>query len=273
MQKKTPELSVIMSLYIKEKANYFYQCLESIKNQTIIVSEIILVLDGPINNELEDVINYWEKLLPIKKIKLEKNEGLAKALNKGLKHCSYDYIARMDTDDICTPERFEKQIDFLNSNPHIDIVGTWISEIDEYNNIINSCVKYPLEHQELFYFFKRRNPLAHPTVMFKRSFFEKAGDYNPNFLQDQDTVLWYQGFKNGCIFSNIPFIGLHFRRTSDFYQRRSGKKKTLSLLMFRLRKINKDLNYDFTANFYAILYSLLSLAPRFVKKIIYKYFR
>ncbi|MEQ1965762.1 glycosyltransferase [Xenorhabdus nematophila] len=273
MQKNIPKFSVIMSLYIKEKANYFHDSLQSIKEQTISASEIILVLDGPINNELNDVIIYWRNLLPIKTIKLEKNVGLAKALNAGLKHCSYDFIARMDTDDICMPERFEKQVKFLMLNPHIDVVGSWIAEINENNNIIKSCVKYPLEHQELFCFFSKRNPLAHPTVMFKRSFFEKAGDYPIGVPLDEDTALWYQGFKNGCIFSNIPFIGLHFRRTSDFYQRRSDKEKILSLLKFRFKKINKDLNYGFKANCYALLYALTSLTPHFIKKIMYKYLR
>ncbi|ELK0490891.1 glycosyltransferase, partial [Escherichia coli] len=102
--------SVLMSLYIKEKPEYLHECLKSLYEQTKQADEIVLVYDGPITNELDKVVNYWLNSLPIKIIKLSKNVGLGQALNKGLAQCENDYVARMDTDDICHPKRFEIQI-------------------------------------------------------------------------------------------------------------------------------------------------------------------
>lgn len=262
-----------MSLYNKESPYYFDLALQSIHDQIYQPKEIVLILDGPITEELNIIIHKWVKLLPIKIINLEFNVGLAQALNEGLKYCRYGYIARMDTDDICMPERFKNQAAFLEKNIDIDVVGTWISEINEDNKEIKEEVKYPLTHSELYDFFSKRDPLAHPTVMFRKSFFEKAGNYPTNIPLGEDTALWFSGFKNNCQFANIPYVGLKFRRTSNFYFRRANKEKTIALLKFRISKINKELGYGLPSNIYAILYALLAISPTFVKRLLYTYLR
>ncbi|WPA92129.1 glycosyltransferase [Providencia zhijiangensis] len=266
-------ISVLMSLYEKESADYFDLAIKSLYNQVYPAKEIILVLDGPITASLQNIIDKWINILPIKVIPLKENQGLARALNAGLKHCQYDYIARMDTDDICTPNRFQAQIDFLEKNNDVDVVGTWITEIDENNQEIRPCVKFPLLHSELFSFFSKRDPLAHPTVMFRKRFFTKSGEYPTIIPMGEDTALWFYGFKNNCKFANIPSIGVKFRRTSDFYFRRANKEKTMKLLKYRVFKINKELGYGMSSNIYAFLYALLALSPTFVKKIMYRYLR
>lgn len=266
-------ISVLISLYEKESADYFDLSLKSLYDQIYPAKEIVLVLDGPITSSLQAIIDKWSDILPLKTIPLDRNQGLAKALNTGLEYCQYNYIARMDTDDICTPNRFQSQIDFLEKNNDVDVVGTWIAEIDENNREIRSCVKFPLLHSELFSFFSKRDPLAHPTVMFRKQFFTKAGKYPTIIPMGEDTALWFYGFKNNCKFANIPSIGLKFRRTSDFYLRRANKEKTMKLLKYRVFKINKELGYGMISNIYAFLYALLALSPTFVKKIMYKYLR
>ena len=265
--------SILMSLYDKELPHFLDLSFDSIYNQTLPPDEVILVYDGPINDELVDVVEKWKIKLPIKIVCLEKNHGLAHALNIGLQQCSHYYIARMDTDDICLSDRFEKQINFLKNNINIDVVGTWISEINENNEEIRKEVRYPLTHSELYDFFSKRDPLAHPTVMFRKSFFEKAGNYPINIPLGEDTALWFSGFKNNCQFANIPYVGLKFRRTSNFYLRRANKEKTISLLKFRISKINKELGYGLPSNIYAILYALLAISPTFVKRLLYTYLR
>ncbi len=274
MKKMT--LSVLLSIYHKENPKYFNQAMESVWNkQTLKPTEIILVEDGSLTDELYKTIDNWENKLQgvLKRVPLAENQGLAKALNEGLKHCECEYIARMDTDDICTPNRFAHQMDFLIKNPEIDVVGTCISEIDGDGNIVKELVKYPLTHDELYQFFKKRDPLAHPTTMFRKSFFEKAGNYRNDLFLAEDTLLWYHGFKNNCKFANIDEIGLLFRRNEAFYKRRSSWKKSIGLLKFRLSKINRDLNYGIMADIYAIAYFLMSVSPGFVKKIAYKILR
>ena len=109
--------------------------------------------------------------------------------------------------------------------------------------------------------------------MFRRRFFEKGAKYLSSLVMAEDTLLWYQGFLNNCKLANIDYIGLKFRRSSDFYKRRANWKKTIGLLKFRLFHINRDLNYGIKADIYAIAYFLMSISPSFVKKLLYKLFR
>jgi|SaaInl8_200m_RNA_FD_contig_101_268924_length_1941_multi_4_in_0_out_0_2 glycosyltransferase involved in cell wall biosynthesis len=270
------KFSVLMSIYHKEKEDYFNKTMQSIwDKQTIKPNEIILVQDGELTHELYKSINQWKEKLGniFKVIPLEKNVGLASALNQGLKHCNYEYIARMDTDDISTPKRFEKQLEFLKKNQDIDVVGTYINEIDENENIVKDIVKFPLSHNELYNFFSKRDPLAHPTTMFRKSYFKKAGIYRTDLHLAEDTLLWYYGFLNNCRFANIDYIGLNFRRTADFYKRRGDVKKSIGLLKYRLFNINRKLNYGRKEDLFAIAYFIISISPSFIKKIIYQILR
>ena len=109
--------------------------------------------------------------------------------------------------------------------------------------------------------------------MFRKTFFDKAGRYSKEVALAEDTLLWYQAFLNNCRLANVDYIGLKFRRSSDFYKRRANWKKTIGLLKFRLFHIKRDLNYGIKADIYAIAYFLMSISPSFVKKILYKLFR
>jgi glycosyltransferase involved in cell wall biosynthesis len=270
------KFSVLMSIYYKEKAEYFNRTMQSIwDEQSIKPNEIVLVQDGKLTEELYVSINKWKENLGdiLKIIALKHNLGTGGAKNIGLQECNYEYIAVMDTDDISTPDRFKKQLEFLQEHKDIDVVGTYINEIDENENIVKDIVKFPLSHDELYNFFSKRDPLAHPTTMFRKNYFEKAGNYRSDLHLAEDTLLWYYGFLNDCKFANIDFVGLNFRRTSDFYKRRGDIKKSIGLLKYRLFNINKRLGYNVMSDFYAIGYFLISISPRFVKKIAYQIFR
>jgi glycosyltransferase involved in cell wall biosynthesis len=121
-----------MSIYYKETASNLNQCLESLESQTLPATEIIMVKDGTLTNELEQTLELWKNRLPLRIIGYEENRGLAYALNYGLGYCSYDLVARMDTDDIALPDRFEKQVKFMTNNPEIVVSGAWIEEIDSF---------------------------------------------------------------------------------------------------------------------------------------------
>ncbi|URL02689.1 glycosyltransferase [Avibacterium sp. 20-126] len=271
-----PKFSVLMSVYYKDVPSFFDQALSSIwLQQTIRPSQIILVKDGLLTEDLEKVIKKYIEICgpSLNIISLQRNSGLAYALSQGLEHCKYDYIARMDSDDISTPERFDKQLTFLHKNKDIDVVGSYLTEINENGDIIKELVKYPLENGELREFFSKRDPLAHPTAFFRKSFFMKAGSYTNEINLGEDTVLWYRGFINNCHFANVPHVGLLFRRTNSFYKRRSNWKKSISLLKFRLLTINRRLGYNINADIYAITYFLISISPNFIKKLAYQFFR
>lgn len=107
------KFSVLMSLYIKEQPQYLRECFDSLKAQTYPADEIVVCFDGAVTQELEAIVEEYSTILPIKAVKFSQNRGLGKTLNDGLTHCSNEWVFRMDTDDICLPERFEKQVAFI----------------------------------------------------------------------------------------------------------------------------------------------------------------
>ena len=136
--KNMNSFSVLLSVYFKENPNYLAKALESIWiNQVLKPTQIVVVKDGALTPELEEVLNDFSKIAPIDYVVNENNIGLSASLNKGLKACKYEIVARMDTDDISCPNRFEKQMAFFNENPGIDILGSFATKIDENGNFID----------------------------------------------------------------------------------------------------------------------------------------
>ena len=123
-------ISVLMSVYHREKAEYLDQALESLRWQTHSPAEVVLVEDGPIGSELSKVISRYESSLPIKRIPLSENIGLGAALRVGTEYCTCDWIARFDTDDICLPHRLQRQVEYLSQHPNVDLLGASILEFE-----------------------------------------------------------------------------------------------------------------------------------------------
>lgn len=233
--------SVLISLYIKEKPESLAECLESLKNQTLQANEVVIVFDGKITSELEDVVSQYSKELPIKVIRLAENVGLGKALQKGVLACNYEIIARMDTDDIATPDRFEKQINFLKANPQVSVLGSNISEFNLQPGDLNRKRVLPEKHPEIYKFAKFRCPINHPTVVFKKEDVLQAGNYSGKLLLWEDYTLWVTMLSKGYIFHNLQENLLHFRVKDgrETIKRRSGLKYALNELKFAkyMRKI------------------------------------
>lgn len=268
------KLVVIESVYKNDKSAYLRLSLDSIFAQSFQDFKLLLYIDGPVPEGIWRVIrSYKDERLEV--IDNPINKGLATALNNLLSRCKeYSFIARMDADDIALPDRFEKQIAYLEAHPEVDMVGGAINEIDENGNDRGKTTRYPCESDLCRAFFAKRNPVAHPTVMFRRSFFEKAGwEYPTDYVRNEDTRLWHEGYKNGCVIANIPDVVLNFRMTdSMFKQRRNGRNFAKSQLKLR-KLIAKDLGYGFMAYFYAYAMYLLMISPSWILKFAYKYFR
>lgn len=216
--------SVLMSVYHKEQAEYLRQALDSVFAQTLKANEVVLVEDGPLTKELDEVIEeYQQKYSELKVIKLAKNGGLGKALNEGLKHCSFDVVARMDTDDICVPGRFEKQIKYMEIHPEVDIVGGQITEFIGAPDNIVSYRRVPLDNDSIYKYMKSRCALNHVTVMFKKSAVLKAGKYQ-DWFWNEDYYLWIRMMINKCKFANMDIILVNVRIDKNMYRRRGGMK-------------------------------------------------
>ena len=212
--------SVLMSVYYKENPLFLSDALNSVYSQTVKPTEVVLVQDGPLIKELYDVIDSWKNKLNIVDVIMTSNVGLGEALNQGLQLCSYELVARMDTDDIALPTRFEKQIAAFDSQ-NIDVCGSWISEFDHDPSTILSIRQVPEYHADITKFARSKNPMNHPSVMFKKTTIVKVGGYQ-NVLYFEDYYLWLSLIKNGATLYNIPSPLVHMRAGFNQLSRRSG---------------------------------------------------
>lgn len=217
------KFSVLMSLYVKEKPEFLKESLESVCSNSVLPNEIVIVLDGPITNELQLVLNDFVDRYPhlFNFVPLEKNQGLGLALREGMLHCTNELVARMDTDDICRNDRFEKQLQVFTNNSNIDICGSHILEFEgNINNIVAKRV-VPLLNDKIKKYQKRRDGFNHVSVMFKKSSVLKAGNYQSCLLME-DTLLWANMFMNGCKGINIDDFLVYVRVGKDMFERRGG---------------------------------------------------
>ncbi|WP_294630305.1 glycosyltransferase [uncultured Bacteroides sp.] len=263
--------SVLLSVYSKEQPVFLRQCFESIFQQTSLPSEIVLVKDGPLTTELNQLIEeYAVKHPELKIVSLSENQGLGKALNEGLKHCSYDLVARMDTDDISKPDRFEKQLKVFQQHPEIDVCGAWIEEF--YNDVsdIVSIRKVPESHAEIFKYAEKRSPVNHPVVMFRKRAVLNAGGYL-HFWLFEDYYLWVRMLMNHCTFYNIPESLLYFRASPEMVKRRGGMKYLCSEIKFQqeMRRMKFISSFCLVKNL--LIRIPVRVMPNFLRHWVYKY--
>lgn len=217
------QFSVLMSVYNKERPDYLRLSLESVFSQTRKAAQVVLVKDGPLTNELERVIdefkgNYEE----LKIVALPKNSGLSNALNIGLKHCIYDIVARMDTDDICYKNRFEIQIAEFEKDQKLDILGSYATMINE-NGKEQKLMKVPLNNDDIA---KKvwTCPFIHPTVTYRKDKIINVGSYRAEAGPRQDDYdLWFRCVAAKLNCRNLPMPTLYYRFCSDNVSRNDVK--------------------------------------------------
>ena len=232
----TPNFSVLLSIYKNEKPDFVTDSFKSILNQSLIPNEVILVEDGPLTNELYEVIDSFKKEYPtiFKIVTLKKNVGLGLALNRGLEECSNELVARMDTDDIAKHTRFEKQVNAFIKKPKLSIVGSNVDEFTEDTNEVISQRVVPETHEDLVHFAKRRNPFNHPSVMYKKSDVLSVGGYQ-DYRRSQDYDLFVRMLNNGYQGYNIQESLLYFRADHDNLGRRKSWVKTKNDILLRYK--------------------------------------
>ena len=217
--------SVVISVYKNDKAENFDLALKSITiEQSVKPQEVVLIVDGPVSEEINQVIQKYETLQKdFNVIRLEKNQGLGNALNVATQKCKNELIAHMDSDDISVPMRFEQQIALFEANPHLDIVGGDIAEfIDDEENIVSKRT-VPRIDEEIKEYMKHRCAMNHVTVMYKKSAVLKAGNYIEWFC-NEDYYLWLRMLRQNCVFGNTGTVLVNVRIGKDMYRRRGGKE-------------------------------------------------
>ena len=270
-------IAVLLPVYKNDNPDIFVDSVNSLLTQKGVDFRIFLGVDGPIGGELEKRVQKCEENNLFLVCRFTENRGLARVLNDLLDVCfeqGYEYVARMDADDISMPDRFEKQMSYLKAHPEVDVVGGAIEEIDENGDSRGKIVVYPETPGECYKFFARRNPHAHPAVMFRKRFFEKTGcKYRPEYRQNQDTMLWFDGMRAGTLHANIPDVVLKFRFTDSLFKKRRNGWAFAKKQLADRKMINKTLGYGFGATIFAYMMFVMLVSPAWVKKIAYKVFR
>ena len=260
-KEKMPTVSVVMATY-NDPLDYLKLSVESIINQTYSNWELLIV-DDSTKSEVIDGLNAFErKDSRIRIIRGNYKLGFVKSLNVGIQESRGIYIARMDSDDISKSNRLEKEISFLEENQDIDIVGANIEIIDEKCNVIGNRT-YEIEENKIRRNSFFRNPLAHPTVMYRKQAIIKLDGYDENFKMAEDYELWLRAIKAGIKISNIPEVLLSYRMGNDYYKKRSKENWKYNLLAKR-----KNFYWS-TYNIVGILLSLslYNLPTFFIRKL------
>jgi len=261
-----------MSIYEGEKSANFEACLDSLRNQTLAADEIVIVSDGPIGAELHRILKNASDL-PIKFIPLKTNQGLGLALNHGLTYCQHDLVARMDTDDICLPQRFEMQIAFMSENPDVAVSSGHIEEFGHGDSSQTPRIRrVPLTREQMVQWIKRRSPMNHPAVALRKSAVLAVGGY-PVQRYAQDYQLWINLYSDGYELANIDKVLLKFRVSPDFYKKRGG----LKYVGFEFR-LQSNLYRKGVIGLSGFAFNLLSrsavrVLPNFARGLVYSFLR
>lgn len=259
--------SVLMAVYCKDDPGHFRCAADSILAQTVASDDIVLVCDGPVDGELLRAVEEYKDSFRI--IKLDQNIGLGAALNEGLRYCRHDLVARMDSDDICKPDRCEKQLALFEKYPQLGLVSSAVEEFRDAETNSVGTRALPVAHGDILKYSKRRNPFNHPAVMFRKSEVEKAGGYTEEFHFFEDYDLWVRMLKNGTETRNTSEPLLLMRVSDDMYKRRGGAKYANDLLRFHkmLLKTGYINLSDFL--FCACPHAAVCVMPNGVRKAVY----
>ena len=238
-------ISVILPIY-KERLDWIHLSVDSILNQTYSDFELLLINDNPESQENLVLIQEYEKKdSRVRGIKHKENIGLPRSLNLALNESKGNYIARMDADDISMPQRFAKQVSFLNEHPEVGVVGTFGWEINEAGEILNQLNIYEHDRElkglTLFY-----TPFIHPSVMFRKELILEH-PYDENCRIGQDRELWCR-LKNQTKFYNIPENLIKYRVSSFQAPQKAGKKRSKESMLYLSERIVKYWDLDMTYN-------------------------
>lgn len=262
--------SVLISVWEKDDPILFSRAVNSIFDNTLLPSEVILIIDGPIDSILNNTINNLIlKYSAIKPFFLDENVGLARALNFGLSKCNYKWIFRADSDDINMPNRFFRQCSEIILDPNLKLIGSFVYEVDHFFNILH-LKKVPYSYSDIKEFIKFRNPFNHMTVAFDKDIVISVGGY-PNIFLREDYGLWIllvSSFKA----INIPEVLVYASAGDNMYRRRGGFKYALN--EFYLQKLLYKQGYKlfFVAFCHFFMRFIFFVSPFFIRKFFYKNF-
>ncbi len=254
-------ISVIIATYKGEKPEYLDRALRSIwDDQKRKPDEIVLVEDGPLTTGLCSVVDAWKEILESRLVVIEKpvNQGLAAALNDAIEVAHGDLIARMDSDDISLPDRFMLQEQYMDEHPEVDILGGSIREFND-EGTLSAVQRYPATMQEVLRTMYKASPLAHPTVMYRSSFFKAGYRYSSKYHICEDVTMWYDAAAGGRVINSLQDVLLEFRRNPSVMQRRSREKAWSEFLAYNdgISRLYGKFSYKYIYSFMRMCFRLM----------------
>tara|TARA_B100000579_G_scaffold388730_1_gene362062 strand:+ start:691 stop:1524 length:834 start_codon:yes stop_codon:yes gene_type:complete len=264
--------TTIIGVYINDRLDWFQKAIDSILNQSIPPKQIVLVKDGPISIEINDYIK--NVLLVYEHIEftihsLNSSVGRGNWLNTALKLSNYELVSHMDSDDISRLNRFEKQLEYLNNNPDIDVLGGIIEEFNINPGDTNKIRKVYSKHDDIFKSSKNFCPMNNVTVMYKKDPVLRVGGFSGGEGVQEDYILWVKMLSNGYKFSNIKDVIVDVRVGNNFQSRRKGFRYINYEI--KMQKIFYD--YKHISMFKMIinitLRSIIRLMPARIIKLVY----
>lgn len=217
------KFSVAMAVYRGDNAADFATAVHSIySQQTVKPTEIIIVVDGPIPDELEATLTELKRQINvIRFVRFDENRGHAAARQAGLEAASNELVSIMDADDIAEPDRFEKQLAAFKANADAAVVGGQIKEfIDTTNNVVGERI-VPLDDVDIKRYLRSRCPMNLVTVMYRKQPVEAVGGFM-DWYCEEDYYLWVRLAKAGYKFANVPDNLVNVRVGREMYRRRGG---------------------------------------------------
>lgn len=265
-------VGVLLSVYRNDNPEWLRMSINSLLNQTYKDVCVYLGVDGPVGQNLKECIESYSGNKQVRIFRFENNRGLASVLNDLIEQCKtegIEFLARHDADDIAPANRFDLQVSYLKKHSDVDVISGAVAEMRADGSLTGKIVPFPLTHEECKKRFRYRDPLTHPGVMFRRSFFEKVKGYRIEYRRNQDTMLWLDGFLLGCKFANIEEVVVNFRVNEDLYKNRRGGWKQARRMLKNRMLINRKLDYDITAYIFAFAMFFITILPSGIRKIIY----
>ena len=268
------KFSVLLSVYGKDNASFFKEALLSVsKDQTVKPAQIVVVEDGPVPADIEHAIEDAVKVSPeceFTVIRKPQNAGLAAALNTGLKACKYEWVARMDSDDISLPNRFETQLAYIENHPQVDVIGGSIAEFTNTPGDMQSERHVGLDMKAIRKMAKTRTPMNHVSVMFKKSVVEKAGGYCENFGKLEDYKLWVDLLGHHAVLANVDDVLVYVRTGNGFITRRSNRREIVDWDMLQSYLLGLGIINRFEALKNRLYIRAFIYMPGFLKVFLYK---
>lgn len=260
--------TVLMAVCGRDDPKLFAKAIASVFDNDLQPDHMVLVVDGPIPDELYNLVKAAGSNYGVKILQLAKNEGLATALNAGLAHIRTTWIVRADADDYNLPQRFSRLAEIIRSEPNLDLVGSAILELERDGTPV-AIRKMPSHHDDIKRFMRRRNSFNHMSVACRRALVEHCGGY-PDIYQREDYALWAKMIKAGARCANIPEALVHATAGTDLYRRRGGLRNVFAERDIQKLMVALGMKSRLMALLDGMVRSCVYIAPVFLRKLVYE---